>query len=311
MRHAFVRALCDAAHENEHIFLLTGDLGFNVLEPFRDQFPDRFLNVGVAEANMMTVASGLSTVGYIPFVYSIAPFATMRPFEQIRIDIALQNRNVKIIGIGGGVAYGKAGATHHSFEDIALMRTLPNMTIVNPSDPSETYLATKAMTAYSGPGYMRLEKNPIYNSSKAGDTFVIGKGKTISARGKIALLVTGTKVPLAQSTALLLEERGLECGIYAFPTLQPFDSNLLRIIIEQCNLLITIEEHSLCGGLASIVSQFLTASQHIFDVRLISFGIDTTKPFISASYETLMEYYRLTPQHIASEAIKYTHPPLD
>ncbi len=300
MRHAFVRALCDSAALDERIFLITGDLGYSVLEPFQNQFPDRFLNIGVAEANMITVAAGLSTTGFIPFVYSIAPFASMRPFEQIRNDISFQNRNVKIIGIGGGLAYGKAGPTHHSFEDIALMRTLPSIAIINPCDPTETYAATQAMINHDGPVYMRLERNPSNILPKLQEEFMIGRGRVVHDIGDIALICTGTKLATAYSAAAILKTHGIDVAIYAFPTLQPFDYLLLQDISKRHANIATIEEHSLIGGLGSLVADFFATSSNAKFPRLLKFGLDPQKSPLAASYENLMEYYELTPEQIAA-----------
>src|SRR3989338_8572500 len=158
MRNSFVGALRNAAREDERIMLLAGDLGFSVLEGFRADFPGRFFNMGISEANMVGAASGMALCGKKPYVYSIVPFATMRCYEQIRNDICYQNVDAKVVGIGGGLSYGNLGPTHHSREDIAIMRALPNMAIVCPGDPIETELMVKESVKWSGPLYIRLGK---------------------------------------------------------------------------------------------------------------------------------------------------------
>ncbi len=304
MRHAFVQALCDAAKDDERIFLITGDLGYSILEPFQDTFPDRFLNIGVAEANMITVAAGLSTTGFIPFVYSIVPFATMRPFEQIRNDISFQNRNVKIIGVGGGFAYGKAGMTHHSVEDIALMRTLPRMTIVNPCNEREAYQATKAVIYSDGPVYMRLERNPIGATHDALGDFDLERGRTIKNGKHIALIVTGTKLATAQRVCTLLSSYGIDVAVYAFPVIQPFDTRLLRLIVKKHRIMVTVEEHSIYGGIGTIVAEFFASIDEPSRSRLIRCGVKHTTRSISADHTTLTREHGLSSEYIAALCVK-------
>jgi transketolase len=158
MRTTFIQTLCEIAERDERVWLLTADLGYSVLEPFAERFPSRFLNVGVAEQNMIGVAAGLAHSGKMPFVYSIANFPTLRCFEQIRNDVCYHEANVKIVAVGGGFAYGAQGYTHHGVEDLGVMRLLPNMIVVAPGDPVETRGATLAMAAHRGPCYLRLGK---------------------------------------------------------------------------------------------------------------------------------------------------------
>src|SRR5207245_8966920 len=159
MRNAFFRALYALAERDERVFLIVGDLGFGVVEPFAERFPGRFLNAGVAEQDMTGIAAGLALCGKIVFTYSIANFPTLRCFEQIRNDVCYHNANVKVVSVGGGLAYGALGVTHHATEDIAVMRTLPNMTIVAPADSIEAELATRALATQSGPAYLRLGRS--------------------------------------------------------------------------------------------------------------------------------------------------------
>ena len=159
MRTAFVNTLIELAEKDENIYLLTGDLGFSVLEGFIQKFPERFINCGVAEQNMMGVAAGLALSGKKPYVYSIIPFVTMRCFEQVRNDICYQNLDVKIVGVGSGLAYGFLGATHHAIEDIAILRVLPNMTILSPGDPTEARELTLKSYQTKNPTYLRLNKS--------------------------------------------------------------------------------------------------------------------------------------------------------
>ena len=158
-RTTFIQTLIELARKDERIFLLTPDMGYSVLEKFRDEFPDRFLNCGIAEQNTISLAAGLAASGKIVYVYSIIPFVTMRCFEQVRLDLAYNNTNVKLIGIGAGFTYGSAGTSHHAIEDIAIMRCIPNMTVLCPGDPIETRELIKRSYEMYGPTYIRLGKN--------------------------------------------------------------------------------------------------------------------------------------------------------
>src|SRR3989338_3720747 len=176
MRNACMQALLEAAVKNEKIFFITGDLGYGVVESFREKNPDRFLNLGVQEQNIMGFAAGMALSGKIPVVYSIATFITLRCFEQIRNDICYQNLNVKIIGVGSGLTYSQYGATHHSTEDIGIMRILPNMSVVCPGDPIETKNAVFAMLDSYGPFYLRIASRGEPNIHEENVRFALGKG---------------------------------------------------------------------------------------------------------------------------------------
>lgn len=303
MRNEFVKALCEEAKKNKKIMLLTGDLGFNVLEPFANQFPGQFINVGVAEANLITISAGLASAGFIPFAYSIATFATMRPFEQIRNDISLQNLNVKIVGIGGGLAYGKAGPTHHSMEDIALMRLLPNMTIVSPSDPLEAYQATKALIKKKGPAYLRLEKDPDIKNY-INHKFQIGKAQKIKQGKSAAIIATGAQVYNAVKVAKELEEGNINLGVYSFSTIQPLDIKLLSSIINDYSTIITLEEHRTSGGFGTAVEEFSYSRNFKKRTKIIKLGLKNIFSPFSASYNNLIDFHGISDKKIKRMIIK-------
>lgn len=306
MRKAFVKALCEEAKKNPKIFLITADLGFNVLEPFIEKFPKRFLNVGVAEANLISVAAGLSANGFMPFVYSIATFASMRPFEQIRNDISLQNRNVKIVAVGAGLAYNRAGPTHHSAEDIAIIRSLPNITIVNPADTLECYQATKLLARLDGPAYLRIERNPEdLQEPYTKPAFKIGKGQIIAKGKGVAILTTGTKIPTAFLIRKALGNLNVNPAIYSFPTIKPLDYNLLKSIASSFKTIITIEEHQTSGGFGGAVSEFISGPQNPHINKVLRFGLKDSPSLTSAQYDALMHHHSLTPKQIAKSIIKY------
>lgn len=302
MRKSFVQSLCDEASVNPKIFLLTGDLGFNILEMFRDKYPKRFLNVGVAESNLVNVAAGLSKLGFIPFIYSIATFMSMRPFEQIRNNISLQNMNVKIIGVGGGIAYTKAGPTHHSMEDIALIRTLPNILIINPSDQKETFYATKAISSYKGPVYMRIERNPEFITTKT-MSFKIGKGRIIKKGKNIAILATGAKIPFITNIALILEKKKIYPTLVSMPSINPLDLPLLKRIALMHKIIVTVEEHRVNGGFGTAVMEFLSTNA-LTESRILRVGLKNEFSPISGDYHTLAAYHGFTPELVSREILK-------
>lgn len=301
MRAAFIEALCDVAKHDPRIILITGDLGYRYLEKFRDLYPQQFLNIGVSESNLVTVASGLSTLGYIPFIYSIATFASMRAYEHIRNLISLQNLNIKIIGIGGGLAYTKSGITHHSYEDIALMRMLPGMTIIDPLDTNQAYSVTRTIVDHHGPVYIRLEKNPLQPVFRTYPQFEIGKGNILLDQKRhqnfhIVILCTGTKIDLAQSVIQLLMKHQFTMTLIGLPTVRPLDQPLLKKYIHSKTIFVTIEEHQRNGGLGSEVLEWL--SEKTFNIPLLRFGFTNQFSSSTGTYEYLMQIHGLTPPQI-------------
>ena len=259
MRSAFIRTLKETAARHPEIWLLCGDLGFSVLEGFAEQYPDRYVNMGVAEQNMTGVAAGLALSGKTVFTYSIANFPTIRCLEQIRNDVCYHNLNVKIVAVGGGFAYGSAGYTHHGLEDLAVMRVMPNMTIFAPGDPVEAAWATEACIVQQGPCYLRLGKGgePIIHTAKP--RLEIGKAILIREGSDLTVVTSGGTLQLALNAAASLAITGISVEVLSFPTLQPFDFGSLGLSLAKTGRLITIEEHGK-GGLGTIVAEFLAIS---------------------------------------------------
>jgi transketolase len=262
MRNTFIKTLIKLAEQDERIFVITPDLGFSVLEEFEQKFPDRFLNVGIAEANAVSIASGLALSGKIVYVYSIMPFVTMRPFEQIRVDVAYMNTNVRLVGVGAGLTYGPAGATHHSIEDIAIMRALPNMTVFAPCDPYEVEKITEESVSHQGPIYFRLAKKgePIISNQQ--ENIKIGKANYIKrcSDSKIAILFTSNASDIALEISQKLEKEKLENELVSMHTIKPFDYKALEDILKNKKYIFTIEEHSIIGGLGSVVAEYIAES---------------------------------------------------
>ena len=260
MRTAFIQALIECAKADERVWLLVGDLGYSVVEPFRQEFTDRFINVGVAEQNMTGIAAGLALSGKIVFTYSIANFPTLRCLEQIRNDVCYHEANVKIVAVGGGLAYGAQGMTHHATEDLAIMRALPNMTVVAPGDPIETALATRAIIKWPGPCYLRLgkAKEPIVHQTSP--DFQIGKAITIRDGSDITLISTGGILFNTMRAAERLTQQGIQTRVLSMPTLKPLDAEAVLMAVQQTKAIITVEEHSIIGGLGSAVAEVLAES---------------------------------------------------
>jgi len=264
MRNTFVKTLIKLAENDKRIIVITPDLGFSVWEDFENKFPDRFFNVGIAEANAVGIASGMALSGKIVYVYSIIPFITMRPFEQIRNDIAYMNTNVRLIGVGAGLTYGAQGATHHSIEDVAIMRALPNMTVLTPSDPYEVENLTNESVLHQGPIYMRLAKRgePIINN--LGTCIKIGKMSYIqkTSKNNLVLLFMGHASDIALDVAKELYESDIQCDVISVYSIKPFDYQELEQIVKNKKFIFTIEEHSIIGGLGSLVAEYIAESSY-------------------------------------------------
>lgn len=257
MRTAFIETMLQEAERDERIWLLTADLGYSVLEPFAAKFPDRFVNVGVAEQNLIGVAVGLAHSGLKPFVYSIANFPTLRCFEQIRNDVCYHHADVTVVAVGGGLAYGAQGYTHHGVEDLAAMRILPGMTVVAPGDPVETRLATRALCKASGPKYLRLgkAKEPVVHRREP--RFELGKAIVVRSGDDLTIVSTGAMLADSIAVSDELGRRGLRSGVISMPTLKPLDRDAIVAAARACGALLTVEEHSLTGGLGSAVAEAL------------------------------------------------------
>ena len=302
MRNAFISGLTALAERDRRVVLLTGDLGFKIFDDFAARFPGRFYNAGVAEANMMSVAAGLALGGLRPFAYSIVPFATLRCLEQIRNDICYQEAAVTVVGVGGGYSYGANGATHHSLEDIAIMRCLPNMTVVCPGDPVEAELATLAAGMHQGPVYLRLGRAGDARVHASAPPFSIGRAIVVREGGDCALIATGSMLPVAVAAAAQLAAEGTGCRVVSMHTVKPLDEALLHRCAVECGALFTIEEHGLIGGLGSAVGEWLAASG--VRCRLRSYGAGDRFAHLCGSQEYFRRMQGLTAEQIAGSVRK-------
>ena len=274
MREAFIKTILQAAKEDRNVELLTADLGFGILNSFWEECPDQFLNVGIAEQNMTSIAAGMALEGKTVFTYSIGNFPTLRCLEQIRNDCAIHNANVKIVCVGGGYAYGALGASHHATEDLAVMRSLPNISVFAPADAPEAVAVAKAVLNHPGTCYIRLGRGGEPNVRASLPDFRIGKAIPIRTGSRVALFSTGDICEEVISSADALRIYGIEPTLYTFPTVKPIDRETIQTCSASHELIVTVEEHNLSGGFGSAVAEVMAACPG--KARLLSVGIPDT-----------------------------------
>jgi transketolase len=298
MRNAFASELTELAAADERVFLLVGDIGNRLFDDFRARFPERFVNCGVAEQNMIGMAAGLAMSGLRPFVYTITPFVTTRVLEQIRVDLCYHDLPVTVVGVGAGLSYAGLGATHHSCEDIAFLRALPGMTVVCPADAHEVRAAVRADLAQDGPLYLRLGKKGEPLVHAAPPALVIGKAIAVRDGTDVCVLATGNIVPTALEAAELLDERGLSARVVSLHTVKPLDDALLSSAFWSHPLVVTVEEHSLIGGMGSAVAEW--ACDHAGQrARLLRVGTRDEFMHESGGQDHARAWYGLTAESIA------------
>lgn len=301
-REAYGKALAELGKVNENIVVLDADLSKSTkTADFGKAFPERFINMGIAEANMMTVAAGLSTCGKIPFVSSFAMFAAGRAFEQVRNSICYPRLNVKICATHAGLTVGEDGASHQSIEDLALMRAIPNMTVISPSDAVETEAVIKAIAEFEGPCYVRLGRmgvNVINNNPNY--KFEIGKGVQLKEGKDVTIVATGMMVDVALEAEEILKSEGINAKVINIHTLKPLDNELLVKAAKETNCIVTAEEHNIIGGLGSAVAEALS---EVYPVPVIKVGVNDTFGE-SGKPEQLLKAYGLTSEKIVEAAKK-------
>ncbi len=304
MRNAFASEITRIAQRDKRIVLLSGDIGNRLFNHYRELMPERFYNCGISEENMTGVAAGLAIVGMKPVTYTITPFNTSRCFEQIKIDVCYQNLPVIIVGTGSGLSYANLGPTHHSFEDIAILRTLPNITVVCPADQIEVRLALRAAIAHEGPVYIRLGKKNEPIIHRTYPDFRMGKAITIRDGNDCAILSVGNMLPMALSAAELLSLRGLESQVVSFHTVKPLDEQLLAEVFKTKRIVVTIEEHGLAGGFGSAVTEWLTDTANKFECPLIRMGIPDRFIHGAGGQTHIRKLLGFTPEAIASRILE-------
>lgn len=257
MRTAFLDTLYELAKADRRIVFVTGDLGFSVVERFMADLPDQFVNAGVAEQNMTSLAAGMALMGKVVLTYSIANFPTLRCLEQVRNDVCYHEANVKIVAVGGGFTYGAMGASHHATEELGVMRMMPGMVVVAPADPIEARAATRAIVAHPGPCYIRLGKAGEPDVHPGPIDFQLGRAIQLHDGRDVTLISTGGMLGTAVAVAARLAERGVEARVVSMHTLKPLDENAVRAAVRETGALVTLEQHSVIGGLGSAVAEVL------------------------------------------------------
>lgn len=255
MRDIFVETLIELAAENPDIVLITGDLGFGVLGRFEEKFPKQYVNAGVAEQNMTALAAGMALSGKTVFTYSIANFPTLRCLEQLRNDVCYHKANVIAVSIGGGFSYGGLGASHHATEDIAILRALPNIHAMVPSDKWEVEEATKFLSRGVGPGFLRLDKTLPDTTGSVPDEFTFGRARLIRDGADATVIVVGGILQDVMEATSLLDQRGISIRVLTMPSVSHIDLDAIAKAVEDTDALFTVEEHRVVGGLGSAVAE--------------------------------------------------------
>lgn len=302
MRDTFVRTLLELAKEDRNIELVTGDLGFGVLKPFWEALPDQFINAGIAEQNMTTVAAGMALEGKNVFTYSIGNFPTLRCLEQIRNDCAYHNANVKIVCVGGGFVYGSLGMSHYATEDIAVMRALPDVVVMCPGDLVEAEAATKAIAKHHGTCYLRLGRGGEKRIHKELKNFEIGKAIPVRFGERIAVFSTGAIFEEVEEACNLLAAEGIYPTVYTFPTVKPIDAEVIREIAAAHEMIVTCEEHNLSGGFGSAVAEVLAEMPS--HARLMRIGMHDQYSTLVGNQKYLRDQFGMSGKKIASKILE-------
>lgn len=297
MRNAYLTALHALAKSDKEVLALVADNGAVVYDKFRKDFPGQFINFGISEANMISVAAGLASCGKIPFAYTISTFLTMRAFEQIRVDVCLQDMNVKLVGIGAGLVYSNLGPTHQATEDIALMRSLPRMTIFSPADPLEAKYVTYAAAKVAGPVYIRLSTGgtpAVYNDEY---DFKLGKAVTLREGSDVTIISSGGIIHEVLKAANDLEAEDISTRVINLHTIKPIDIQAILNAAKQTKAILVVEEHSINGGLGSAVAEAVLewGIQPILFKRL---GLNDSFPIGYGTYADMKEANSLSKKSI-------------
>jgi transketolase len=304
VRTAFAARLTELADADDRIVLLTGDLGFTVLEPFAERHPDRFFNAGVAEQNMVGLATGLAEAGFIPFAYSIATFATLRPYEFIRNGPALHRLPVRIVGIGGGIDYGHNGVTHFALEDVGVMRLQPELTTIVPADREQTRAALDAIADLDRPVYLRLGRlgDPV---PKLEGRFRVGRLEVLADGGDAALIALGPLAHAALAARDLLERDGIRATVAVVSSFNPSPEEDVRELLAGVPVAATVEGHYRIGGLGSFVAEVVADAG--LGTRIARIGVDAMPHGLTGSEDFLAEKLGLTPAAIAARVSEALH----
>ena len=296
--------LASIAHENQRVLAVSCDSASGSgMKPFLDTFPDRYIEIGISEQNAIDVCVGLSLNGFIPVVSAIAPFISMRCYEQIRNDVGYSKTNVKIIGSSSGISQSQLGSSHMAVEDIAVMNSIPNLTIINPGDPFEVEMALRKSIEIEGPVYIRMIRHAVDDiAPRENRQFQLDKAEVLSDGEDIMLFSTGVMTAEAIEAARLLNENGVSAGVVNFPVVKPLDAGIVFKYAKAVKHLVTIEEHSVTGGFGSIAAQALAAEKDTAPLHIIGIpeGAVSTGP-----YRELLESYGLTGRELYKRISSY------
>lgn len=297
MRSTFVQTVTSLADEGQDVYLMTGDLGFRLLDPFREKHPSRFINAGVAEANMVSAAAGMAMAGKKVFCYSMVPFVFMRAFEQIRLELCSQRLPVVIVGVGGGLSYGCEGHSHFAIEDLAMARALPNLVTIAPGDPAETIMATREAAMSSKPHYLRLGKNGDPAVHKSPPISLNNCIPVIEGNASVVVFATGHILARTADAIKNLAKEGISAKLYSVPMIKPLDTTTVRESLRTATHVISVEEHSMIGGLGSALSEILLESRYTGE--FLKIGLPDQYCDIVGSHDYLVAQHGLDAAGIA------------
>lgn len=304
MRRVAMNGVYELAKRDDRVVFIGSDLGAGTMDQFREEMPDRFFMEGVAEANIIGMAAGLAMDGMIPYVNTIATFLTRRSYEQVAVDLCLHNLPVRLIATGGGLVYAPLGPTHLAIEDMAIMRALPNMTVMAPADAPEAGRMMDATLDMPGPAYIRLAKGGDPVVSRDDDGFEIGKAITLRDPGEVLFIAIGVMGNRCIAAAETLADQGISAGVLNVHTLKPLDEEAILNQVRGTRLVVTAEEHTLMGGLGSAVADTLVRHVGPGMPQLVSLGIPDVFAEKYGSQDDLLELYGLQPSQIAEAATK-------
>ncbi|MBZ5557444.1 MAG: transketolase [Acidobacteriia bacterium] len=307
MRAACLQMVYELAKKDPRVFFIGSDLGTGTLDAFKREMPERFFMEGVSEANLIGLAAGLALDGKIPYVNTIATFLTRRCFEQIVLDACLHNVNVRLLGIGGGLAYAPLGPTHLAVEDMAILRAIPNMTIVAPADADEMRRLMPLTLEHQGPIYVRIAKGNDPIVSRTDVPFAIGRALPMRAGSDALIVTTGITLKNGLDAAASLESSGIRAGVLHVPTLKPLDRDAILDAIAPVRAVVTVEEHTICGGLGTAVAELLAEAAFAPSKRFRRLGIPDVFPDEYGSQASLMERYSITAAAVVAAVTQLAH----
>ncbi len=302
MRGAFAKTLVELAAQDDRIMLLTGDLGFMALEIFSDRFPNRFVNMGVAEQNMTGVATGLAEAGFLPFTYSIVTFAALRPYEFVRNGPILHHLPVRVVGVGGGMEYGHAGPTHHGLEDVSVMRTQPGITVVAPADGAQTTNALRQTWDLPGPVYYRLGKNDKVVIPDLDGRFELGRLQTVRDGGDLLLVAMGGITNEVVAAADTLAQQGIRATVAIVSSFNPAPVDDMALLLSRFPLALTVEAHYVSGGVGSWVSEVV--AENALACRVVRCGVTTPPLTVSGSQNYFQHQYGISAAALVETALR-------